>query len=371
VAQVLAARDYIKQSVFASARDLLAQNPGLADLPACQTPEQVDTGNCLVTPELKRRIEAQGGTAGSLKTAVGAASTPAHPAASPAAPSAPSAPSTPATPPLAQAAPTAAPAVPALPAPRAVKTAALPQIQRKFALVVGIDRYDDKRIPQLDNAVNDARAIAQTFESSLGYEAVVLADPSRRTLIATLNRLALALRPQDSVVVYYAGHGELVPATQQGYWIPGNADAQDPRTWLSNADIAKLLGVFDASQVALISDSCYSGSLVGTRRVGPAATPLDPREVLSHKVTVAMSSGGNEPVADEGKQGHSPFAWSLMQSLGQLQGWQPGGNVFERVRFAVARQLPQRPQYGAAAFASGEPQGGDYLFERRQLADQR
>jgi len=78
-----------------------------------------------------------------------------------------------------------------------------------------------------------------------------------------------------------------------------------------------------------------------------------------------MSSGGNEPVADAGKQGHSPFAWNLMNNLRQLSAWQPGGNVFERVRFAVAKELPQRPQYGA--FVAGGYEGGDYLFEQRQL----
>jgi len=38
--------------------------------------------------------------------------------------------------------------------------------------------------------------------------------------------------------------------------------------------------------------------------------------------------------------------------------------VFERVRFAVARELPQRPRYGAGA---GHQSGADYLFEQRQL----
>jgi hypothetical protein len=80
-----------------------------------------------------------------------------------------------------------------------------------------------------------------------------------------------------------------------------------------------------------------------------------------------MSSGGNEPVFDSGKNGHSPFAWSLMSTLGDLPAWQAGGNVFERVRFAVAKELPQRPQYGAFASA-GQRNDGDYLFERRELA---
>ena len=121
----------------------------------------------------------------------------------------------------------------------------------------------------------------------------------------------------------------------------------------------------EASQVALISDSCYPGSLVTDQRIRAASGAVDPAQVLSRKSVVVMSSGGNEPVADAGKQGHSPFAFSLINNFRQLSAWQPGGNVFERVRFAVAKELPQRPQYGA--FAAGGYQAGDYLFEQRQL----
>jgi hypothetical protein len=71
-------------------------------------------------------------------------------------------------------------------------------------------------------------------------------------------------------------------------------------------------------------------------------------------------------VFDAGKQGHSPFAWSLMNNLREVSGWQAGSNVFERVRFAVARELPQRPKYGSSS-AAGHQVGGDYLFEQRQL----
>ena len=102
------------------------------------------------------------------------------------------------------------------------------------------------------------------------------------------------------------------------------------------------------------------------QRIRATVGAVDPAQLLSRKSVVVMSSGGNEPVADAGKQGHSPFAWSLMNNLRQLSAWQPGGNVFERVRFAVARELPQRPQYGAFT-AAGHQSGGDYLFEYRQL----
>lgn len=249
---------------------------------------------------------------------------------------------------------------------RRVRSAALPQIERKVALVIGVDRYDDAAIPTLANATKDARTIGRLFERELGYETVVLENATRAAVVGALNRLALELRPQDSVVVYYAGHGELVQSTQLGYWQLADADAKRPQTWLSNADISRLVGRIGASQVALISDSCYSGSLVAEERLRAGTAPVDPVAVLTRKSVVVMSSGGNEPVFDEGKQGHSPFAWNLMANLQQVPNWRPGGQIFERVRFAVARELPQRPQYGVSRAAGHEP-GGDYLFEQRQL----
>jgi uncharacterized caspase-like protein len=250
---------------------------------------------------------------------------------------------------------------------RRVVTASLPQIRRKVAVVIGIDRYADPSIPQLSNAVNDARAIGQVLESQLGYETVVLENATKPTVVAALNRLALELGPKDSAIVYYAGHGELVESTKLGYWQLADSNPKRPETWLSNADIGRMVAQIEASQVALISDSCYSGSLVTEQRIRAAVPTVDPAQVLASKSVVVMSSGGNEPVADAGKDGHSPFAFSLMNNLQQLAAWQPGGNVYERVRFAVARQLPQRPQYGAFG-AAGHNAGGDYLFEHRQLA---
>jgi uncharacterized caspase-like protein len=242
----------------------------------------------------------------------------------------------------------------------------LPQIDRKVALVIGVDNYDDPSIPRLSNAVKDARAVGRLLEAQLGYETIVLNNPGKTTVIAALNRLALTLQPSDSVVIYYAGHGEVVEATKLGYWQLADADAKRPETWLSNADIGKLVTQLGASQVALVSDSCYSGSLVSDERIRATAGTVDPAQVLARRSVVVMSSGGNEPVFDAGKNGHSPFAFSLMNSLGDLTSWQAGGNVFERVRFAVARELPQRPRYGANV-AAGHSSGGDYLFERRQL----
>ena len=361
LSSMLTARERYKARIFAEALEQLEREPTLADSPDCKTPQQVETGTCLITEALKREMAARSGVT-QAEASPTAAPTP-TPTPAPARARAPA----PAVQEAARvaAAPVADPLA-SFAAKRRVKAATLPQIERKVAVLIGIDDYTDARIPKLANAAGDARAVAELLETKLGYETVVLANAGKAQIIRTLNTLAATLGAKDSIVVYYAGHGQLVSGTGLGYWQVGDADASDAKSWLSNADIGKLISRLGASQVVLVSDSCFSGSLVSDERIRPLASSADAGTLLSRRAAVVMSSGGNEPVFDAGKNGHSPFAFSLMQALQLVPSWQAGGNVFERVRFAVARELPQRPRYGAA-LSGGHEAGSDYVFERREL----
>jgi hypothetical protein len=127
--------------------------------------------------------------------------------------------------------------------------AALPTIERKYALVIGINKYVDRRIPELQSAVNDAEGVARALEQRFGYEAEVLPDATRESLLRALNRLAIEARPGDSVVIYFAGHGVLLDDKQQGFWLPADAHAEKPESWLSNADINRLVGLISSRQL--------------------------------------------------------------------------------------------------------------------------
>jgi filamentous hemagglutinin family protein len=409
---LLAARDRYKKAIFADAIRELENNPGAADAPACQTVEQAAAGNCLITealkPAMRARVQlaiqaaaagqaaaaapapgAQPGTAPATPAATRPAASPSEagttlpPTAAPAGPptvvaTAPApteplvSPATAAAPIVAIAAPTLQPVVPRAPprfqwpSVRPVRNAALPQIQRKWALLIGTDIYADKRIPQLDNAVADVDAVGRVLEDKLGYQTVVVRNGTKAAILSAFNQLVALVDPADSVAIYYAGHGELIDKIGLGFWQPADAEASRAETWLSNTDIGKLLGQVGASQVVLVSDSCFSGSLVSDERIRASGARPEASALLSHRAAVVMSSGGNEPVFDSGKNGHSTFAWSFMQALGNVPDWRPGSSIFERVRFAVARQVPQRPQYGASKLG-GHESGSDYLFEQRQL----
>lgn len=240
----------------------------------------------------------------------------------------------------------------------------LPQIQQKRALLLGINHYQDKEIPSLESAVRDVELVAKDLKEKLGYQVKVVRDASRADIVTEMARMAGELGPEDSVAIYYAGHGYLDEDTGKGYWIPADGRADHPGKWVSNEDIARLLTLLPTKQVILVSDSCYSGSLAKEQKLSGAEVAKSPKEVLARRTVTVMSSGGEEPVSDEGKEGQSIFAWNLRQALGAINQVEPGGGLYARVRAGVTAEFPQTPQYGAALSAGHQP-GGDYLFERR------
>jgi hypothetical protein len=240
----------------------------------------------------------------------------------------------------------------------------LPAIQRKIALLIGVNEYQGS-IPQLNSPLKDIAEIAKLYREQFGYEVRTLPNADKASIVQEVNRLILETAVNDSVAVYFAGHGHVVEKTGRGYWIPGKASADNPRQWISNSDIGKMLARIRARQVLLVSDSCYSGTLTRDAKMQKSDVLLDPAQVLGRRSVTVLSSGGEEPVADAGKDGHSVFAWHFMQSLKNVTQWSNGFDVYDRVAEAVRRDFPQEPQYGAA-IGSGHQHGGDFLFEVRR-----
>ena len=192
------------------------------------------------------------------------------------------------------------------------------------ALIIGINDY--KEWPRLQTAVKDATVIKDTLIARYGFNAknVILrtdSAASRRQITRDLRYLAKSMRKNDNLLVYYAGHGQLDDFTGDGYWVPAEGALKDPDTWVSNALIKAVLSSekLQAKNVVVIADSCYSGSML---RGGPSLMTLDDqryREKLVEKASLrsrqVISSGGIEPVADGGSEGHSLFAFYLINAL--------------------------------------------------------
>jgi uncharacterized caspase-like protein len=273
---------------------------------------------------------------------------------------------TPAVVPPAVAAPASA-ALAALP-PEAQPLAPLPGGKR-HALVIANQQY--KHWTKLDTPRADAHAVATVLKQRFGFEVTLLQDVTRQQLLSGLSKLRQQVGPQDQVVVYYAGHGQMDTVTARGYWIPVDGDEKDIAQWVSVIDVTDQLSAMSARHVLVIADSCYSGTL--TRSLVPSVDQaltleqrLGPlRQLSQQRARVAMTSGGMEPVVDGGSINHSLFARSLLDVLGQVRSPMAAQELHGAVaaRFAhLARRLkiPQQPQYAPIGFAGHE--AGDFVF---------
>lgn len=236
-------------------------------------------------------------------------------------------------------------------------------IERRRALVIGNSEYASPITP-LPGTAKDAVDVSKAL-SDRGFEVVSLADASRDSTVRAFNQLIRTAGENDSVVVYYAGHGHIHPSSTSGFWLPADADVENPKTWLSNADIGKMLANIPAKQILLVSDSCFSGAL--TRETETTKTqdaPVSANAILKRRSVAVMSSGSEEPVADSTGDGNSPFAEALLRQLAEIHSSKEplrAQTVLSDIRTEVSKQSNQTPQYGVL-MSAGHTTGGDYLF---------
>ena len=229
-----------------------------------------------------------------------------------------------------------------------------------YALVIGNNQY--QALTNLETASNDARVIGKLLEDEYGFRVTTLIDATRGDILARMAELRRDLGPEDSLLIYYAGHGWFDEGTRRGYWLPVDATESDPSNWISAADLTDTLRAMSANHVMVVADSCYSGSLTRGLRIETRDDAYI-RRLASKRARVVLTSGGLEPVTDSGGGGHSVFARAFIDSLEENTGVLEGVAVFNRIRKPVVLGADQTPEYGDIRFAGHE--GGDFLFIRK------
>jgi len=244
------------------------------------------------------------------------------------------------------------------------------------ALIIGNNEYQDKqgKWKSLSTAVTDAREVAGLLKKHYGFSDVkLLENATRRDVLIALDDLASKSLKNDSILIYYAGHGFLDEETNKGFWVPVDANGSDHTTFLRNSTIRDEVSSI-ASRVQhtlLISDSCFSGTLLRTASRGISESDYTEKyfEKVSNKKSVQiMAAGGFEFVDDDYREsGHSPFTYFLINELKtnnspMLTVSQLSGDV-ER---AVANNVDQVPESGVLQGAGDEL--GEFIFIKLDVA---
>ncbi len=236
------------------------------------------------------------------------------------------------------------------------------------ALLIGINDYQHTDFaPKLRTAVNDVQTLGRLLIDDYGFKNVKLLLDRQATRAGVLRALAefrdMPLGPADNLLIYYAGHGHQRADTQDGFWIPADGTA-DEFTWISVADIRRILKNVKARHTLLVSDSCFSGTLSRATVTLPSHDRFL-REVFLKDSYQVISSGGLEPVADGGRDGLSLFAYSFVGYLRQqTRPYVTAAQLYSDVAPLVANASDSRqtPEHGK--IPDTFDQNGQFIFAR-------
>ena len=197
---------------------------------------------------------------------------------------------------------------------------------RYYALIIGNQHY--QIIESLTTPVNDAERTARVLRDKYGFTVQVLEDSSDVGMLKALNDLNDVLKPDDNLLIYYAGHGARLqtPFDVAGYWLPINSEAPPKDTfWVPNEQITAHLARLAAKRILVVADSCYAGLLsTDPSYLFAGGTGGYTKEYIAYKLPkrarLLISSGGDQPVLDSGGGANSVFAVAFAGALERAHG---------------------------------------------------
>ena len=131
-----------------------------------------------------------------------------------------------------------------------------------IAVVIGINEYTG-RIPSLRTPVADATRLADVLEQQHGYLVVQLTENVTLGRLKNLwNDDRLALKPDDRLFFYFAGHGIALNGEDgpSGYLVPEDAKLDDPSTFMPMVELYHSLAALPCKHLLLVLDCCFAGS---------------------------------------------------------------------------------------------------------------
>lgn len=203
-----------------------------------------------------------------------------------------------------------------------------------YVLAVGVNSYANHDF-DLKYAVADARDFGdewQRQQTKLGTYAetkvVALTDAqaTKANVLAALADLAAKVQPEDSVVIYFAGHG----TAQQNrfYLVPhdlgyeGGRDAIDEaglKTILahsiSDAELQDALEGVDAGQLLMVIDACNSGQALESdeRRRGPMNSKGLAQLAYEKGMYILTAAQSYQAAQEASKFGHGFLTFALVE----------------------------------------------------------
>lgn len=203
-----------------------------------------------------------------------------------------------------------------------------PSVNATRALVIGISSYQDPAIPDLRFAHRDAGEMVTFLKSGAGGKLlddnILLLSNERATvakIYSALDWLLEESQPDDKVIIYFSGHGDVETKTlrQRGFLLAYDTPPTNYRIGALRLedlnDYISTLSIENEAKVVIFTDACRSGHLAGGAD-GVMTTAENLSDSLGMEVKI-MSCKPDE-LSLEGEQwggGRGVFSYHLLDGL--------------------------------------------------------
>ncbi|HMR56770.1 MAG TPA: caspase family protein [Cyclobacteriaceae bacterium] len=193
--------------------------------------------------------------------------------------------------------------------------------RKDIALIFATDNYD--HWDDLVNPINDGQTIARELQDKYGFETEIITNATTEEVFEKIREYNLKrFKPQDQLLIFFAGHGLFDDAFGEGYVVAKNslADDKSRTSYIAHARLRGIVNNIPCQHVLLMMDVCFGGTLDPViARARTAADEVTEREMLARKLSYKtrkyLTSGGKEYVSDGIAGSHSPFAGKFLESL--------------------------------------------------------
>jgi len=198
------------------------------------------------------------------------------------------------------------------------------QNAKNYAVLIATDEYDEWS--DLNNPISDVEAIGKLLEENFGFEVDILRNLKKQTLQDTLfHYMSRDYGPKDQLLLFFAGHGINDP-NLAGQIVCKDSKVKDRRSLPTYIPFSFITDNFDRNNckhVFLAMDVCFGGAYFDQNfapkyedstvsRIGIEAF-IDRK--AKYQSRQFLTSGKDEYVSDGAPGGHSPFAYSFIETL--------------------------------------------------------
>jgi len=192
------------------------------------------------------------------------------------------------------------------------------------AVVIGLERYRDE-LPRASHAEQDARVVARYLSGTMGYDesniALLVNDRATKGDMEKYFETWLPNRveSEDTVFVYFSGHGAPNAKTGEAYLVPYDGDP----VFLDNTGyplsrLYQSLANLPAKEVVVVLDSCFSGAggrSVIAKGMRPIITEMKSPLLGKGKTIVLAASSGQQVSSTYEQKAHGLMTYFFLKGL--------------------------------------------------------